>query len=44
VLFECFLLEQTLYQIKAEIEGRPDAATVVIPLLGVVHLLSAPLA
>ncbi len=41
VFFDSFLLERALYQLKDELEEPREVATMTIPLLGIVHILSA---
>jgi maltose alpha-D-glucosyltransferase/alpha-amylase len=40
VLFEAFVLERALYQLRGELERPSD--TVMIPLLGIAHILGYP--
>lgn len=39
-LFNSFLLERALHQLKLQLEEEADGPTVTIPLLGIVHLLA----
>jgi maltose alpha-D-glucosyltransferase/alpha-amylase len=41
-LFDAFVLERALYQLKDQLDERVEAPSVAIPRLGIVHLLGAP--
>jgi maltose alpha-D-glucosyltransferase / alpha-amylase len=42
VVFDCFLLERALDQIRVQIDLAPDSTAVVVALLGLAHTLSEP--
>jgi maltose alpha-D-glucosyltransferase/alpha-amylase len=41
-LFDAFVLERALYQLKDQLDERVEAPSVAIPLLGIAHILAAP--
>jgi maltose alpha-D-glucosyltransferase / alpha-amylase len=41
-LFDAFVLERALYQLKLQLEEHPETMAVAVPLLGISHILAVP--